>query len=84
MLDHIAKDPVTEKSAVKPGLGNATHFSCLLQQLILLTQTVSILSLSNLFPDTLFKNVFTMEEKPVRSQVIIAEKDCRNIFFTFN
>lgn len=46
MSDHIAKDPVTEKSAVKPALVNVTYFSCLLQQLILLTQTNSFYTIT--------------------------------------
>lgn len=39
--DHTAKDPVTDKNAVKPALVNAIYFPCLLQQLVLLTQTNS-------------------------------------------
>lgn len=45
--------------------------------------TVSVLSLSNLLTDTLVNNVLT-REKPVRSKVIIAEKNSRNIFPTFD
>lgn len=83
MSDHIAKDPVTEKSAVKPALVSAVYFSCLLQQLVLLTQTNSFYTITLKSVDTLFNNVLTME-KPVRRQVIIADKDSRNIFPTFD
>lgn len=60
MSDHIAKDPVTEKSAVKPALVNATDNSLSFSHRL----TVSILSLSNLLADMLFNNVLAME-KPV-------------------